>query len=73
MKRTLLFLACLMGMTFAFAQKENQKPPHTLHVGAGYSYIFSDIYAGGADVAKLKHGAGLELSYSFLPTNLLVT
>ena len=67
MKRAILFFVCLMGMTFAFAQIEDQEPPHTLHVGAGYSYILSDINAGGANVDKLKHGAGLELSYSYLP------
>ena len=29
-------------------QEKIQMPPHTVHVGAEYSYIISDIYAGGA-------------------------
>ncbi len=48
-------------------QERAQMPPHTVHVGAGYSYIISDIFAGGIDVDKLKHGAGVELSYAYLP------
>ena len=48
-------------------QEKIQMPPHTVHVGAGYSYIISNIYAGGLDVDKLKHGAGVELSYTYLP------
>lgn len=52
----------------AYQDKLERKrmPPHTIHVGAGYSHIASGIEVDGIEAYGLKRGIGLEVAYSYL-------
>lgn len=52
----------------AYQDKLERKrmPPHTIHVGVGYSHIASGVEVNYIEVDELERGIGLEVAYSYL-------